>query len=109
MPFLDSEGLRQYTAKVMTLLQGFVPVTRKINGKPLTSDITTHTAGEGVVIDGDTISLDNPMRGIVTQDAYDALSKEEQDLGTYIIKDLDDVEALTPITDDEIEALFPVG
>lgn len=43
MPFLDNYGLSQYTTKIRNLLKGFVPVTRKINGKPLSSDLTLAT------------------------------------------------------------------
>ena len=106
MGFLNLDGLKQYTANLLNLLQGFVPTTRKINGKPLTSDITTHTAGLGVAIDDDVINLDNPMRGIYTQEEFDALSEEERKTGTYIIPGLNDDGTFTPITDDQIDALF---
>lgn len=110
MAFLDLEGLQQYTTKLKTALQGFVPVTRKINGKALTEDIVTHEAGVGVTIEDDTvINLDNPVHGIVSQSDFDALSEEERNVGTYFIPGTDDDAVLTPITDDEIEALFPVG
>lgn len=107
MAFLNNSGLRRYTTKILDLLKGFVPVTRKINGKTLTEDIITHTAGDGVSIEGDVISLNNPVRGVMTQMEYDALSKEEQDAGTYFVygaEDEDDI--FTSITDEEIEALF---
>lgn len=87
MSFLDMDGLRRYTSKFLSKLNGFVPVTRKINGKALTSDITTHSAGDGVVIEGDTIGLVNPMRGVISQTQFNALPEEERKKGTYIISD----------------------
>lgn len=107
MPFLNLEGLQRFMSKLMIVLEGFVPVTRKINGKPLTSDITTHTAGDGISIDGDAINVSNPIRGIISQSQFDALSEEERNTGTYIIPGLNDENSVfTPITEEEIQALF---
>lgn len=100
MIFLDLEGLQKYTAKVLEILQGFVPVTRKINGKPLTSDITTHIAGDGVSIEDDTINLDNPMRGFILQEDFDALPEEEKNTGTYIIPSSNDWTTSLPMIEE---------
>lgn len=39
MSFLDNDGLSRYTFKLKNLLKGFVPITRTINGNPLSSDV----------------------------------------------------------------------
>ena len=44
-------------------------------------------AGDGISIEGDTISVENPNRGIYTQEEFDRLSPEQQKSGTYFIAD----------------------
>lgn len=51
---------------------------------------TEYTGTDGVTIEGDTIGLDNPMRGIISQDEFDALPEEQRNKGTYIIPEPND-------------------
>lgn len=44
-----------------------------------------YTSSDGVTIQDNNISLDNPMRGIWTQEQFEALSEEQQNKGTYIV------------------------
>lgn len=44
MLFLDYNGLSYYTSKVKTLLNSFVPTSRTVNGKALSSNITLSAA-----------------------------------------------------------------
>lgn len=53
---------------------------------PAGSDATV-TAGDGLSKDGDAISVDTPVRSILTQAEYDALSEEKKDKGLYVIDD----------------------
>jgi len=47
----------------------------------------TYTPGDGISIQDDTISVDTPVRGIVTQAEFDALAAEQQNKGLYVIDD----------------------
>lgn len=99
--FLDYTGLTKFSEKIenfiLDKLSNFVPNTRTINNKSLSSNVELtaedvgapiYIGGDGVTIgDDDTINLDNPIRGIVSQEEFDALSEEEQKKGTYIIYD----------------------
>ena len=51
---------------------------------PAGSDATV-TAGDGLSKDGDTISVDTPVQGILTQSEFDALSETQQNKGLYVI------------------------
>lgn len=42
-------------------------------------------AGDGLSKDGDTISVDNPVRGVYTQAEYDALTEAQKAKGTYFL------------------------
>lgn len=44
-------------------------------------------AGDGLSKDGDTLSVDNPVRGIVTQAEFDALTEAQKASGTYFVDD----------------------
>lgn len=92
--FLDYTGLTKYTKKVEAFindkLSGLVPKTRTVNNKELSSDVSlgitdVADAGDGTTFDGDTINLNNPTRGIMTQEEFDVLSEEEQNKGTYFV------------------------
>lgn len=43
--FLDYTGLQRVISNLQGKFNSYVPVTRKINGKALTSDITIETSG----------------------------------------------------------------
>lgn len=45
----------------------------------------TITLGDGMSNDGDTLNVDNPVRGIMTQEEFDALDSDVKDKGTYFI------------------------
>lgn len=45
----------------------------------------TYTGGDGITVEGNVINSDNPMRGIISREEYDALSEEQKNKGTYII------------------------
>lgn len=45
------------------------------------------TPGDGLSKDGDTLNVDNPNRGILTQAEFDALPEEQKAIGTYIVND----------------------
>lgn len=96
--FLDYSGLKKYTSKIETFiadtLAAFVPNTRTINNKPLSSNIKltatdvgvpTYFAGLGVNIVESKININNPNRGILSQEEFDALPEENKQTGTYII------------------------
>lgn len=44
-------------------------------------------AGEGLSKEGDTLSVDNPVRGIYTQSEFDALPEAQKASGTYFVGD----------------------
>lgn len=44
-------------------------------------------AGDGLSKEGDTLSVDNPVRGILTQAEFNALTKEQKASGTYFVDD----------------------
>jgi len=48
---------------------------------------SAYTPGDGITIQDDTISVDTPVRGIVTQAEFDALPEEEKAKGLYVIDD----------------------
>ena len=48
------------------------------------SDITL---GDGLIKEGDTLSVDNPVRGVMTKTEYDALTEEQKSSGTYFVDD----------------------
>lgn len=98
--FLDYSGLSRYTTKLkeylLVKIAGLVPETRTVNDMPLTYDINIsaqdvgvkiYESGDGISISDNLISADNSNHGIFSQSAFDALSKEEQGKGTYIISD----------------------
>lgn len=72
MGYLDSAGLAHFWGKVKTALAG------KQNAI---------TAGDGLSKTGDTLSISNPNRGILTQSEYDALTEEQKSSGTYFVDD----------------------
>lgn len=43
--------------------------------------------GIGTTVSGNGVNVDTPVRGIITQEEYDALSEEEKNKGMYIISD----------------------
>ena len=45
------------------------------------------TAGDGLSKDGDTLNVDNPVRGVLTQAEWDALTEEQKASGTYFVDD----------------------
>lgn len=45
------------------------------------------TAGDGLTKDGDTLSVDNPVRGVLTQAEWDALTEEQKASGTWFVDD----------------------
>lgn len=47
----------------------------------------TITAGDGLTKDVDTLNVDNPVRGIVTQAEFDALTEAQKASGTYFVDD----------------------
>lgn len=44
-------------------------------------------AGDGLSKDGDTLNVDNPVRGIMTQAEFDALTEAQKASGTYFVDD----------------------
>lgn len=44
-------------------------------------------AGDGLSKDGDTLNVDNPVRGIYTQAEFDAFTEDQKASGTYIVDD----------------------
>ena len=48
------------------------------------SDITP---GDGLIKEGDTLSVDNPVRGVMTKTEFDALTEEQKASGTYFVDD----------------------
>lgn len=44
-------------------------------------------AGDGLSKEGDTLSVDNPVHGILTQAEFDTLTAEEKASGTYFVDD----------------------
>lgn len=48
---------------------------------------TDVTAGDGLSKDGDTLSADNPVRGVYTQAEFSALTDEQKAKGTYFVDD----------------------
>ena len=45
------------------------------------------TLGDGLIKEGDTLSVDNPVRGVMTKTEYDALTEEQKSSGTYFVDD----------------------
>lgn len=45
------------------------------------------TAGAGITIEGDAISVDNPVHGIYTLSQWNALTEEQKTSGTYFVDD----------------------
>lgn len=45
------------------------------------------TAGDGITIENDTISVTTPTRGILTQAEFDALSEDKRGIGFYVVDD----------------------
>jgi len=45
------------------------------------------TPGDGLSKTGDVLNIDNPVRGIMTQAEYDALTEEQRAKGTYFVDD----------------------
>lgn len=45
------------------------------------------TAGDGLSREGNTLNVDNPNRGILSQTEFDALSEEQKRSGTYFVDD----------------------
>lgn len=57
---------------------------QKVSATP--SDYVT-TAGDGLSKDGETLNVDNPVRGIMTQAEFDALPEAQKAKGTYFVDD----------------------
>lgn len=72
MGYLDKNGLAYLWQKIKTALA---------------SKQNTITADDGLLKNGDTLSVDNPVRGILTQAEFDALPEEEKAKGTYFVDD----------------------
>lgn len=70
MGYLDNAGLAYFWGKVKTALAG------KQNAI---------AAGDGLTKEGDTLSVATPVRGIVTQAEFDALTEEQRSKGLYVI------------------------
>lgn len=70
MGFLDHAGLAYFWGKVRTALAGKQDVI---------------TAGDGLEKTGDTLGVTTPVRGVITQEAFDALPEEERNKGVYVI------------------------
>lgn len=49
----------------------------------------SYKAGDGISIDNNTISIKNPVQGIISQDDYDKLPDEDKNKGVWFIKDND--------------------
>ena len=45
------------------------------------------TAGDGLSREGNTLNVDNPNRGILSQTEFDALPEEQKRSGTYFVDD----------------------
>lgn len=100
MAFLSIDGLQHYTTKILNLLTNFVPVMRKINGKSLSSDVVLDIEDIDLLkeeLDFLRDTTSNPMRGIILQEDFDALSDEQKRKGTYIIAESSDF--LTNVSD----------
>lgn len=69
----DNEGTTIYSADV-------VSVTEESVGTEL-------TAGDGLTITDGVASVDTPVKSVLTQTEYDALTAEEQTKGLYVISD----------------------
>lgn len=50
---------------------------------------TDYTGGDGVSVQGDAVSVINPIRGIFTLDEYEGLPDNEKNSGTYFVADND--------------------
>lgn len=48
---------------------------------------TKYSAGEGITIEGEVINVTTPVKSVLTQDEFDALSEEEKSKGFYVIAD----------------------
>ena len=72
MGYLDQDGLTYLWQKIKTALAGKQDAI---------------TLGDGLSKDGDTLSVDNPVRGIMTQAEFDALTEEQKASGTYFVDD----------------------
>lgn len=59
-----------------------------LNGQPITvsGGAANISAGDGLSKDGDTLNVTTPVRNILTQEEFDALSDEEKNNGLYVIK-----------------------
>lgn len=51
------------------------------------TDGPSYTAGDGMSLDGDTFSVDTPVRGIYTLAQWDALPEAERNKGAYVVSD----------------------
>lgn len=72
MGYLDSAGLSHFWGKVQAALAG------KQNAI---------AAGDGLSKTGDTLSISNPNRGILTQAEYDSMTDAQKSRGTYFVDD----------------------
>lgn len=72
MGFLDNAGLTHFTEWVK----------EKLNGKQ-----NNLTAGSGIGIQNDTIQVNTPVKQILTQSEFNALTEQEKANGLYVISD----------------------
>lgn len=69
--------MKDYTGP-NTLLSAFRIIRQAIKSASL-------SAGDGLTKTGDTLSVTTPVRGIVTQAEFDALTEEQRNKGLYVI------------------------
>lgn len=72
MGYLDKDGLAYLWQKIKTALAG---------------KQDTITPGDGLSKDGNTLNVDNPVRGVYTQVEFDALTDAKKASGTYFVDD----------------------
>lgn len=86
--FIDDTGLARLWARIKTWAQGaFVPVTRKVNNKALSGDITLNAADVGAVIPTNVSAFTNDAKYVssaavtnvvyISQADYDALATKD--------------------------------
>lgn len=72
MGYLDNAGLAHFWGKVKSAL------AEKQN---------TISDGDGLTKEGDTLSVETPVQGVVTQAEFDALPEAQRNKGLYVIPD----------------------
>lgn len=80
-PSVSEEGVLSWTN------DGGLPNPEPVDIKGPPGGGTDITAGDGLNKDGSTLSVDNPVRGIMTQGEYDALPEAQKAKGTYFVDD----------------------